>query len=129
MLYRENTVLACCFPLIVHKKMWTYVSMPAFFNFSKTKNTLPKTASHPEIISLSTEQGKKARNPEGLGAFLTQLCAKIVVSGRFIPMKHRRSKVCFLLLNLFNFLLKFVKQITVEKVSHGNIKSITKLFY
>ena len=96
MLLRENTVLACCFPLIVHKKMWTYVSMPAFFNFSKTKNTLPKTASHPEIISLSTEQGKKARNPDGLGAFLTQLCAKIVVSGRFIPMKHRRGREFFI---------------------------------
>ncbi|MBR3848270.1 MAG: hypothetical protein IKM21_03150, partial [Oscillospiraceae bacterium] len=68
-LLRENTVLACCFSLIVHKKMWTYVSMPAFFNFSKTKNTLPKTASHPEIISLSTEQGKKARNLTGWELF------------------------------------------------------------
>ena len=87
-LHRENTVLTRYFPLIVHIKMQAYVSMPAFFNFSKTKNICLKTALHPEIISLCAEQGKKPPNPDGLGDFLTQLCAKIVVSGRFIPMER-----------------------------------------
>ena len=46
--HRGELVLECYFPLIVRKKTRIYVSMSVFFYFSETKNTYPKTATHPK---------------------------------------------------------------------------------
>ena len=63
-LLREESVLACYFPLIVRKKMQTYASMPAFFMTSlRRKISNPKLLRTTKTSILSIEQGKNPKNP------------------------------------------------------------------
>ncbi len=63
-LLREESVLACYFPLIVRKKMQTYASMPAFFMTSlRRKIPNPKLLCTTKTSILSIEQGKNSKNP------------------------------------------------------------------